>query len=73
MGSANQINILKAAVAGLQGLRTPQQVASIRGRDVHEVAPKPMLEAVAAAQDRVNAARAEALSEQYGVTDGAGG
>ena len=73
MGSANQINILKAAVAGLQGLRTPQQVASIRGRDVHQVAPKPMVEAVAAAQDRVNAARAEALSEQYGVTDGAGG
>jgi small subunit ribosomal protein S5 len=73
MGSANQINILKAAVAGLQGLRTPQQVASVRGRDVHEVAPRPMLEAVAAAQDRVNAARAEALSEQYGVTDGAGG
>jgi small subunit ribosomal protein S5 len=72
MGSANQINILKAAVAGLQGLRTPQQVASIRGRDVHDVAPKPMLEAVAAAQDRVNAARAEALSEQYGVTQGTG-
>jgi small subunit ribosomal protein S5 len=72
MGSANQINILKAAVAGLQGLRTPQQVAAVRGRDVHEVAPKPMLEAVAAAQDRVNAARAEALSEQYGVTDGSG-
>ena len=70
MGSANQINILKAAVAGLQGLRTPQQVASIRGRDIHEVAPKPMLEAVAAAQERVNAARAEALSEQYGVSEG---
>jgi small subunit ribosomal protein S5 len=70
MGSANQINILKAAVAGLQGLRTPQQVASIRGRDVHEVAPRPMLEAVAAAQERVNAARAEALSEQYGVSEG---
>jgi len=69
MGSANQINILKAAVAGLQGLRTPQQIAAIRGREVHEVAPKPMLEAVAAAQERVNAARAEALSEQYGVTE----
>jgi small subunit ribosomal protein S5 len=73
MGSANQINILKAAVAGLQGLRTPQQVATARGRELHEVAPKPMLEAVAAAQDRVNAARAEALSEQYGVTEGTGG
>jgi small subunit ribosomal protein S5 len=69
MGSANQINILKAAVQGLQSLRTPQMVASARGRDLHEVAPKPMLEAVAAAQDRVNAARAEALSEQYGVEE----
>ena len=70
MGSSNQINILKAAVAGLQALRTPQQIATRRGRELHEVAPKPMLDAVAAAQDRVNAARAEALSEQYGVTEG---
>ena len=45
-------------------------VASVRGRDLHQVAPKPMLDAVAAAQDRVNAARAEALSEQYGVEGG---
>jgi small subunit ribosomal protein S5 len=70
MGSSNQINILKAAVSGLQSLRTPQMVATSRGRDLHQVAPKPMLEAVAAAQDRVNAARAEALSEQYGVEGG---
>jgi small subunit ribosomal protein S5 len=70
MGSANQINILKAAVEGLQSLRTPQMIATARGRDLHEVAPKPMVEAVAAAQDRVNAARAEALSERYGVQEG---
>jgi len=70
MGSSNQINILKAAVQGLQSLRTPQMVATVRGRDLHQVAPKPMLDAVAAAQDRVNAARAEALSEQYGVEGG---
>jgi small subunit ribosomal protein S5 len=70
MGSSNQINILKAAVAGLHALRTPHQVATLRGRDLHEVAPKPMLEAVAAAADRVAAARAEALREQYGVTEG---
>jgi small subunit ribosomal protein S5 len=67
MGSSNQINILKAAVAGLQGLRKPQDIATLRGRDVHEVAPKPMLEAVAAAEERINAARAEALQEQYGM------
>jgi small subunit ribosomal protein S5 len=69
MGSSNQINIVKAAVAGLQGLRTPIDVAKARGREVHEVAPKPMLEAVAAASERMNAARAEALREQYGMVE----
>jgi small subunit ribosomal protein S5 len=69
LGSSNQINILKAAVAGLQGLRKPSDVALRRGRDVHDVAPKPMLEAIAAAEERTNAARAAALQEQYGVSD----
>jgi small subunit ribosomal protein S5 len=65
LGSSNQINIVKAAVAGLQSLRRPQQVAQLRGRDVHEVAPKPMLEAVAAADVRLQAARTAALEEVY--------
>jgi small subunit ribosomal protein S5 len=69
MGSSNQINIVKAAVAGLQALRKPQQVAVLRGKDVHDVAPKPMVEAVAAAEERMMAARAEALQEQYGMQD----
>ncbi|HVE27889.1 MAG TPA: hypothetical protein VNC22_20930, partial [Sporichthya sp.] len=70
LGSSNAINIVKAAMTGLQSLRRPEEVARLRGRELHEVAPKPMLDAVAAAQDRVNAARAEALSEQYGVEGG---
>jgi len=65
LGSSNQINIVKAAVAGLQSLRRPQQVASLRGRDVHEVAPKPMLEALAAVDVRLQAARTAALEEVY--------
>jgi len=65
LGSSNQINIVKAAVAGLKSLRRPEQVARLRGRDVHDVAPKPMLEAVAAAQDRMAAARAAKLQEVY--------
>jgi small subunit ribosomal protein S5 len=69
MGSSNQINIVKAAVAGLQALRKPRDVAALRGRDVHEVAPKPMLEAVEAAEERMIAARAEALQEQYGMQE----
>jgi hypothetical protein len=37
----------------------------LRGRDVHEVAPKPMLEAVAAAEVRLQEARTAALEEVY--------
>jgi small subunit ribosomal protein S5 len=66
MGSANQINIVKAAVAGLKELRRPEQVASLREREVHQVAPKPMLEAVAAADARMQAKRAADLQEAYG-------
>jgi small subunit ribosomal protein S5 len=69
MGSSNQINILKAAVAGLQALRKPADIARLRGRELHEVAPRPMLEAVAAADARMITARAEALTEQYGVQE----
>src|SRR5688572_887852 len=65
LGSSNQINILKAAVAGLQALRLPREVARLRGRNVHEVAPKPMVEAVAAAEATMQAKRAEQLQEVY--------
>jgi small subunit ribosomal protein S5 len=65
LGSSNPINIVKAAVAGLHSLRQPEQVARLRGRDVHDVAPKPMLEAVDAARERLAAARAAKLEEVY--------
>src|SRR3954447_13669043 len=70
MGSSNQINIVKAALAGLQALRKPKDVALLRGRDVNDIAPKPMVDAVAAAESRIDARRAETLSEQYGVEGG---
>ena len=66
LGSSNQINIIKAAVAGLKMLRRPDQIAALRDREVHEVAPKPMVEAVAAAQARTQAKRAETLEGVYG-------
>ena len=69
MGSSNQINIIKAAVAGLQALRKPNDVAFLRGRNVNQVAPKPMVDGVAAAESRVDAARAQALQEQYGIVE----
>jgi hypothetical protein len=40
-------------------LRRPEHIARLRGREVHEVAPKPMLDAVAAAEARREARRAE--------------
>src|SRR5437667_10446511 len=48
LGSDNAINIVHAAVAGLRSLRRPEDVARLRDRDVHQVAPRPMLEAVGA-------------------------
>jgi small subunit ribosomal protein S5 len=65
MGSSNQINIVKAAVQGLQSLRRPNQVATARGREIHEVAPRPMVEAVAEAEVRMQAKRTAALEEAY--------
>ena len=65
LGSSNQINIVKAAVQGLQSLRRPADVAQLRGREVIDIAPKPMLEAVAAAEARLQAARTAALEEVY--------
>jgi small subunit ribosomal protein S5 len=59
MGSDNPINIVHATVQGLKSLRRPEQVALLRGRDVHQIAPRPMLEAIATADARVRAKRAE--------------
>jgi len=59
LGSSNPINIVHAAVAGLKSLRRPEEVARLRGRDVKDVAPRPMLEAVAAAEAKRQAKRAE--------------
>ena len=66
MGSSNQINIVKAAMEGLRSLRRPVEVARLRGREVADVAPKPMLDAVAAADARIQATRAAALEQVYG-------
>jgi small subunit ribosomal protein S5 len=65
LGSSNAINIVRAAAAGLMSLRKPADVARLRGREVADVAPKAMVDAVAAAEAQMNAKRAEALQEVY--------
>jgi small subunit ribosomal protein S5 len=65
MGSSNQINIVKAAVAGLKMLRRPHHVAQLREREVHEVAPKPMRDGVESAEARMQAKRAADLEDAY--------
>ena len=37
LGSQNPINLVKATVEGLQGLRTPREVAELRGLSINEV------------------------------------
>jgi len=70
LGSGNPLNIVHATVAGLKMLRRPEHVARLRGRELHEVAPKPMLDAVAAAEARREARRAE--SQVFDPNEGGG-
>ncbi|CAB4928141.1 unannotated protein [freshwater metagenome] len=72
LGTQNPINLVKATIAGLQGLRTPAEVAELRGLSINEVlglAPKTKV--VAAEVDEVaetpaddDAPAAEAVAEE---------
>ncbi len=59
LGSSNPINIVHATMTALRDLRRPAEVAERRGRPVEEIAPRPMLEALARAEVAVAARRAE--------------
>jgi small subunit ribosomal protein S5 len=45
LGSSNHINVARATIAGLQGLKRPDEVARLRGLAPEEFVPKGMLEA----------------------------
>jgi len=66
LGSGNAINIVHATIAGLRGLRRPEEIARLRGRDVQEIAPRAMVEGVADAEVAMAAKRAEAGLEESG-------
>jgi len=59
LGTQNPINLVKATVAGLQGLRTPEEVAELRGLSINKVlglAPKAEVAAETISADGVPAA-----------------
>jgi small subunit ribosomal protein S5 len=66
LGSHNALNIVHATMKGLRDLRRPEEVARLRGLDVHQVAPRPMLDAMREAEERTTAARAEAGTLEEG-------
>ena len=45
LGSSNHINVARATIAGLQGLKDPNEVARLRGLAPEEFVPTGMLEA----------------------------
>jgi small subunit ribosomal protein S5 len=45
LGSSNSINVAQATVAGLRGLKRPDDIARLRGKSPEEVTPKGLLRA----------------------------
>src|SRR5881409_1443552 len=45
LGSSNMINVAHATIAGLKGLKRPDEVARLRGKSPEEVTPKGVLRA----------------------------
>ncbi len=45
LGSSNSINVAQATVAGLRGLKRPDEIARLRGKSPEEVAPAGVLRA----------------------------
>jgi small subunit ribosomal protein S5 len=64
LGSANQINIVRATIDALKRLEEPEAVAARRGLPVEDVVPAPLLRAQAAGRA---AAREAKASEKVGA------
>jgi small subunit ribosomal protein S5 len=53
LGSQNPINLVKATVAGLQGLRRPEEVAELRGLSINQVLGIGAVDSVADASETI--------------------
>jgi small subunit ribosomal protein S5 len=67
LGSQNPINLVKATMAGLESLRTPDEVAQLRGLSISEVLGLSGEPAPAAGNGNGNGARA--VAEDESVTE----
>jgi len=54
LGSANQINVARATINALRGLKRPDEIARLRGLDVTEFVPAPLLASYQEAERAVN-------------------
>jgi small subunit ribosomal protein S5 len=52
LGSSNAINVSRATIAGLRGLRRPDEIAKLRGKSAEEVSTAGMLRAYREASTR---------------------
>jgi small subunit ribosomal protein S5 len=70
LGTQNPINLVKATVAGLRGLRTPEEVAKLRGLTISQVLGLGSPEPVANGQLDASGAAAGASAESGGEMPG---
>jgi small subunit ribosomal protein S5 len=59
LGSSNHINVARATIAGLKGLKRPDEIARLRGLDADTFVPKGMLAAYKLSERGPNAAPEE--------------
>ena len=67
LGSSNPINMVHATMTALSELRRPEEIARLRDRELNDIAPRPMLEAMAAADVALKAKRAESGLDDAGA------
>lgn len=70
LGTSNKINVVHATMAGLKGLRRPEEVARTRGRSLDEVASPVMLRRM---EDAKTATSRSAQSAEPGAAGNNGG